>query len=392
LTSTTELRPAGGQHASVAPTKFALPPPRSKDGVYAYEPRFLDGVARPAVIIDSKQSQLNRAEVTLQQAIDDGHPVLSRLPHVVVTYQREGEERYTDLMLPHRIYDGHIRAGSVDGRPVTELESYRAVRNATAGNARALLETSPVTLVFGGWDASRRARPGRWRSALVGEIIGFCADRAAHQGTRVLRGGARIDPVAMQVRLGQKAMMGIADAQRAELSPRNYDKIKSAADKSVDDKQPASAAGLGLGAIPPALNQLAGVACERIIRSHVLSFATLRQMRFGAGPDGDAACRALLAALALNGLARSDAELFLRANCDLVEAAAPVVTLDRRDGQLDLLQRLTIAAADGLLAEALQHAQSTAGVQWNGIALRVTGNQDVIEGAVDEDEEDGELA
>jgi CRISPR-associated protein Csb1 len=385
LTSTTELQPAGGQHTSVAPAKFALP--RSQDGVYAYEQRFLDGGARSAVVIDSKQSQLNRAEIALQQAIDDGHPVLARLPHVVVTYQRDGiEERYTDLMLPHRIYDGHIRAGSVDGAPVTTSERYRAVRNATPANARVLLETSPVTLIFGGWDSSRRARQGRWRSALVGEIIGFCADRAANQNSKVMRGGARVDPVAMQVRLNQKAMMSVADAQRDELSPKNYAKIKAAAEKSAKDKQPGSASGLGLGGVPPTLEQLAGVACDRIIRSHVLSFATLRQMRFGAAPEGDTACRALLAALALNGLARSDAELYLRANCDLVEASAPVLALDRRDGQSDSLEWLTIAAADALLADALQHAESTAGVQWNGVALQVTGNQDVIAGAVDDEE------
>ncbi|MGH3825563.1 MAG: type I-G CRISPR-associated RAMP protein Csb1/Cas7g [Pseudonocardiaceae bacterium] len=385
LTSMTELLPAGGWHTSVAPAKFALL--RSQDGVYAYEQRFLDGAARPAVIIDSKQSQLNRAEVALQQAIDDGHPVLARLPHVVVTYQRDGvEERYTDLMLPHRVYDGHIRAGSIDGVPVTAFEGYRAVRNATPANARALLETSPVTLVFGGWDSSRRARQGRWRSALVGEIVGFCADRSASQGNKVLRGGARVDPVAMQVKLGQKAMMAIADAQRDELSPTNYTKIKTAAEKSARDKEPGSASGLGLGGVPPTLAQLAGVACERVIRSHVLSFATLRQMRFGAGPDGDAACRALLAALALDGLARSDAELYLRANCDLVEASASVLTLDRRDGQRDSLERLTITAADAVLAEALQHAESAAGVRWDGVAMRIAGNQDVIAGAVDAEE------
>jgi CRISPR-associated protein Csb1 len=384
LTSITELQPAAGQHASVAPAKFALR--GSPDGVYAYERRFLDGAARPVVIIDSKQSQLNRAEQALQQAIDDRHPVLSRLPHVVVTYQRDGvEERYTNLMLPHWVYDGHIRAGFIDGRPATAFERYRAVRNATPADARALLETSPVTLVFGGWDSFRRARQGRWRSTLVGEIVGFCADPQAPD-RRTMRGGARVDPVAMQVLLNQQAMMRIADAQRDELSPSTYEKkIKRAAEKSAKDKQPVSASALGLGGVPPTLEQLAGVACERIIRSHVLSFATLRQMRFGAGPKGDAACRALLAALALDGLARSDAELYLRANCDLVEASAPVLTLDRRDGQTESLQRLTIEAADALLAEALQHAETAAGVQWNGVTLQITGDQDVIAGAADDE-------
>lgn len=394
LTSTTELKPAGGPHAAVAPAKFAPQGSRDRVGVYAYERRFLGDVAAQAVIIDSKQSQLNRAEEALQQAIDDGHPVLERLPHVVVTYQRDGvEERYTDLTLPHRIYDGHIRAGTIDGEPTTASERYRAVRNATPADARALLETSPVTLVFGGWDSSRRARQGRWRSALVGEIIGFCADPEAGPDRKVMRGGARVDPVAMQVLCKPQAIMKMADAQRGELSTTNYNDIKRTAEKGPSDKvakekRPESK--LGLGGVPPTLGQLAGVACERIIRSHVLSFATLRQMRFGAGPDGDAACRALLAALALNGLARSDAELYLRANCDLIEASPPVLTLDRRDGQAESLERLTITIADALLADALRHAESTAGVQWNGVELRITGNPDVIAGALDDDQEASE--
>lgn len=382
LTSTTELQPAAGRHASVAPAKFALR--GSQDGTYAYEQRYLDDELRTAVIIDSKQSQLNRAEIALQQAIDDGHPLLSRLPHVAVTYDRDGvAERYTDLMLPHRIYDGHVRAGTLDGEPVTATEQYRAVRDANPVNARPLLETSPVTLVFGGWDSSRRSRQGRWRSALVGEIVGFCADGADRSTAR--RGGARVDPVAMQVNLPPAAMQAVADAQRDELSPGNYTNVTNAATKSARDKKPASASALGLGGIPPTLQQLAGVACDRILRSHVLSFAALRQMRFGAGSDGDAACRALLAALALNGLARSDAELCLRANCDLLEAGTPRLTLDRRDGDADELERLSVEGADGLLADALRHAEETAQVRWNGLVLDIAGNAAVIAGAMDDD-------
>src|SRR5439155_17240026 len=100
---------------------------------------------------------------------------------------------------------------------------------------------------------------------------------------------------------------------------------------------------LGLGGIPPTLETLAGVACHRIVRSHVLSFAALRQMRFGAGAEGDAACRALLAALALNALARSDSELYLRANCDLRESAAPVVEIDQRGDGRRRLSALSVS-------------------------------------------------
>jgi CRISPR-associated protein Csb1 len=384
LTSVTELEPAAGPQASVAPAKFASRASGDKRGEYAYERRYLDGVPSQAVIIDSKQSQLNRCEAALHQAIADGHPVLSKMPRIEVTYSRGGvTETYSDLTLPHRAFDGHVRAGTVDGRPVTQLDAYRAIRNATPADARAVLEASPVSLVFGSWDSSRSARQGRWRSTLVGEIIGFCADERP-----ALRGGARVDPVGMQINLTEASLKALADAQRAELSGATYKKAAGAKPKAKDEA--ISASMLGLGGIPPTLDTLSGVACSRIIRSHVLSFASLRQLRFGAGPDGDAACRALLAALALNTLARSDAELYLRANCDLRESGPSAVEIDRRGGSRLALQALTIAQADALLSAALAAAQHQAGVSWNGVALQVTGNPDVVAGAVaDTDGTDG---
>jgi CRISPR-associated protein Csb1 len=382
LTSVTELEPAAGPQASIAPAKFASSDKNSKKGEYGYERRFLDGAPAQAVIVDSKQSQLNRCEAALAQAIADGHPVLSRLPRAEVTYTRDGaEEVYSDLTLPHRIFDGHIRAGTVGGKPVTQLDAYRAIRNATPANARALLDASPVSLIFGSWDSSRAARQGRWRSALVGEIIGFCADDRP-----ALRGGARVDPVGMQIQLSETQLKELADVQRAELSKGTYEK---ASRPVKGGKGPVSASMLGLGGIPPTLDALSGVACSRIVRSHVLSFATLRQMRFGGGKEGDAACRALLAALALNALARSDAELYLRANCDLRERGPARVDIDQRGGGRLALEPLTIAEADTLLDAALAAAGQQAGVEWNGVVLRVAGNPAIAAGAVADEEGTG---
>jgi CRISPR-associated protein Csb1 len=308
------------------------------------------------------------------------------MPHVEVVYERHGTpEIYTDLSLPHRVYDGHVRAGSVDGVPVTQTERYRAARNATPANARALLELSPITLAYGGWDATRRSRQGRWRSALVGEIIGVLADQSLDTPRSALRGGARVDPVAMQVQLDSSALMALADAQQDELSPRLYDAIAAEAKKKGGVL--ISASNLGLGGIPPSLVQLAGVACRRIIRSHVLSLATLRQLRFGAEPEGDAACRALLAALALNGLARSDSELCLRANCDLVEAGPTDVFIDRRGGEREALEPLSIEAADALLAAAIDAARRDAGLDWQGQVFAVVGNPSIISAASDAERE-----
>ena len=382
LTSVTELEPAAGPQASVAPAKFASSDKNNKKGEYGYERRFLDGAPSQAVIIDSKQSQLNRCEAALAQAIADGHPTLSRLPRAEVTYTRDGaEEVYSDLTLPPRIFDGHIRAGTVGGKPLTQLGSYRAIRNATPANARALLDASPVSLIFASSDSSRAARQGPWRSALVGEVIGFCADDRP-----ALRGGARVDPVGMQLQPRDAELKPLADAQRAELSKGTYEKASKPAKGS---KGPVSASMLGLGGIPPTLDALSGVACSRIIRSHVLSFATLRQMRFGAGAEGDAACRALLAALALDALARSDAELYLRANCDLRESGLARVDVDQRGGGRLALEALTITEADALLDAALAAAGQQAGVRWDGVVLRVAGNPAIAAGAVADEEGTG---
>lgn len=389
LSSTTRLRPAGGLHTAVAPAKYLQGTGNSAKSVYVYERRFLDGQPRHTVLIDSKQSQLNRLEAELERARTDGHPLLSRLPHVQVTYgEGNGAQIFTDLVLPHRVYDAHVRAGTVDGVPTTQTAIYRAVRDASPANARALLDVSPITLVLGGWDSSRRSRQGRWRSALVGEIVGFVPG-AGINGDGVpdpgMRGGARIDPVGMQIQVPGAALRQLADAQKDELSTGNYEKVTKQADGAKG--KAVGAAELGFGGIPPVLSALGGVACEPILRTHVLSFAALRQMRFGAGTDGDVACRALLAALALAGLARSDAELYLRANCDLVEDGPTTMLVDQRGGQELAVSAPDIAAADELLAAALQQAQRAAGVSWSGLALSVIGNPDVVHGAVADPDE-----
>lgn len=265
-----------------------------------------------------------------------------------------------------------------------ELAEYLAMRDAKPADASALLVGSPVSLVFGSWDSTRATNQGRWASALVGEIIGFCRDE-----TVAKRGGARVDPVGMQVKLDGDALAAAVERQRGELSKKNRDKQLAEA-KRLKKGESASASGLGLGGVPPSLTQLAGVACDRIIRSHVLSFAKLRQIRFGKGPEGDTACRALLAAFALNALARSDAELNLRANCDLVEDGPPTINLDQRFGDELALKPLEIEGADALLEAALGAAKRLAGITWSGQVLELQGEPSILAGSeADEDPESG---
>ena len=379
LTSVTPLEPAAGPHASVAPAKFLEGKGRTAKPVFAYERRFWDGEAVTAVLIDSKQSQSNRLEAAVSAAIADQDPVLARTPRIELRF--EDGQVYSDIDLPHRAFDGQIRAGTINGEPATAAQEYRKLRNATVADARPLLERSPITLLLGGWDASRKTHAGRYRSLLIGEIIGILTDQGKDpEANQSKRGGARIDPLGARIQLDQAEREAIADVQKSELSDKAYTNSYGKDGKSSS---------LGLGGIPPSLEQLGGVTCRAIIRSHVLSFAALRALRFDSPtPEGDVACRALLAALALNGLARSDAELLLRANCDLVEAGPAVVTLDKRYGQKENFEPLSIEQAQELLSAAIDNAVQAANLTWDGSILVVEGNPTILAAAADDVQDD----
>ena len=379
LTSVTPLEPAAGPHASFAPAKFLEGKGRTAKPVFAYERRFWDGEAVTAVLIDSKQSQSNRLEAAVSAAIADQDPVLARTPRIELRF--EDGQVYSDIDLPHRAFDGQIRAGTINGEPATAAQEYRELRNATVADARPLLERSPITLLLGGWDASRKTHAGRYRSLLVGEIIGILSDQGRDpEVNQSKRGGARIDPLGARIQLDQAEREAIADVQKSELSDKAYTNSYGKDGKSSS---------LGLGGIPPSLEQLGGVTCRAIIRSHVLSFAALRALRFDSPtPEGDVACRALLAALALNGLARSDAELLLRANCDLVEAGPAVVTLDKRYGQKENFEPLSIEQAQELLSAAIDNAVQAANLTWDGSILVVEGNPTILAAAADDAQDD----
>ncbi|OHR23864.1 type I-U CRISPR-associated protein Cas7 [Corynebacterium sp. HMSC061H03] len=380
LTSVTDLQPAAGTHASVAPAKFV----DRQESVFAFETRYIDGEPQTVVIIDSKQSANNRAELALAHDIEAGNRVLSRMPRMRVTYP-SGEE-FSDLQLPHRFADGHLRAATIDGVEATKHPAYKEVRNATTDNITALVNAAPIAAVFGAWDSTRPKGQLRLPSALVGEVIGVLADQeCSGKEQQSLRGGARVDPLAMSVRLTPTDAQKLVDAQRDELSPNLVDKFENQVKKAKKGEL-ISASPLGLGGIPPTLESLGGVSCRNIIRSWVLSFATLRQLRFGGTVEQDISGRALLAALGVALIARAEEELYLRANCHLVESGVPVVTLDKRFGETENLKPFTVEASDALLAEALDKATSAGVVDWHGQVLEFQGDPVILSGAIEKSE------
>src|SRR5690554_494539 len=120
------LQPAGGAGDKVFPPTFA-------GAVYAVEKRRIAGRDEPVqcVLLDSVQSQANRMELALQDAVDTGK---IRIPLVVVDFSDhdptgdlEADEqagrlleavgRITSLQVPHRLADAILRDSELDGTP-----------------------------------------------------------------------------------------------------------------------------------------------------------------------------------------------------------------------------------------------------------------------------------
>lgn len=377
LGAVTHLEPAAGPHALISPAKYT----GDKGAVYVQEERYIDKEFRTVSIIDSRSSVGNRIEDAIRLAIEDGDLVLNLMPCIRVTYtDKAGKKQvYYDYTLPHRAFDAHVRLGKIDGVPTTQVEEYRAARNATPGNAWDLFEVSPLTVLLGGWDSSRRSHQARFPSAIIGEIIGVI-EEDGRQAQPTLRSGARLDPVGASVQLDASVALELATGQADEISPKLLAAVKK-------QKGVKNASNLGLGSIPPGTKALDGIATSDIIRSYSLSFSTLRRLRFGKGAEGDAAIRALLAALAIVGMVRNDAESYFRANCHLIEKGPTEMVLDQRQGNRLALKPPTVQEADQLLAAAYAHAAEVAGIDWHGQVLDVVGNPAVIAGAEATDSE-----
>lgn len=382
MTSVTELSAAAGKHASITPAKFV----EGKTSVFGFEERFIDEKPVEAVVIDSIPSSANRGEEAIMRDIEAGHEVLSRIPRIELVY---GDRVFTDISLPHRFSDGHIRAGEYEGKPVTEAQWYKELRDGSSRNYQTLLNVAPIALVCGAWDSTPKSNQVRIRRAVAGETIGVLADQtrpgAEQQGAR---SGARVDPVGASVMLDAADFEQIISNQANALSAKKMEAFHDEIKKLKKGKK-ISGSKVGVGALPPTLDPLGGVSCSRVIRSWVISFTALRQLNFGEKSEENVAGRALVAALAIALVARAEQELYYRSNCDLVEIAAPKVKLDLRYGKFKELEPLSVEKADALLSEAIEHAKELGVADWHGQVKRVIGNPAIYHNAI-ADTDDGE--
>lgn len=256
----TRLQPAGGDGDKVFPPTYA-------GAVYATEERRVkqeDGTFEsiPCVLIDSVQSQANRLEEALQQAIDAGRFDDCPLPVIEVDFS--GEElldeigRITSLQAPHRAADAILRDSLLDGEPFRKSEIGAKLDHASLNNATPLYEICPTALVFGIWDSTgpKGGLGAKFQRALVSEIVGVNVQVG-------VKTSSRIDP--LQIRAVVKVMKSKSGYTLAE-----SEKAKGAVSPSE----------VNHGNIPPDIDsKTGGVTINYAELTTVLSLPALRRRR-----------------------------------------------------------------------------------------------------------------
>lgn len=365
------LQPVGGKGDKIFPPTYPgegrNAPPR-----HVYERRRIDEKEIWCVLVDSVQSQANRLEESLLQAIRDGGV---HIPHAVVDFRGrdlEGITEITSLDAPHRVYDAILRDSLLGDEPFMKSGAGQRLAKAKSDDASALVEVSPTALLFGAWHSTGEGGGigAKFARCLVSEIVALDVpvDELVNQRTGEIeartagrRTGSRIDP------------MGVLRKVEVYKGASGWDVTKEGAGKNAKQVRPSE---INHGNIAPSVEPL-GITCDYLEHTFVLSFAALRRLRFGK-TDKDAAGRTLLAALGLLALTEQDARGYsLRSRCDLVcEGRTPleVVHPDGATAPISFDRESTLA----LYRNAFDAAK-TAGFEFLPEPLRLTPQAKLVE-------------
>ena len=383
----TRLQPAGGEGDKVFPPTYS-------GSVYAMEKRRLPEFDEPVdcVLLDSVQSQANRIEEALQDALDEGRiqiPVIevdfSDTPVIEPGDKKEGLfepiGRVTSLEAPHRVADAILRDSELDGVPFRDTEFGKKIGFANLRNATPLFEICPTALLLGIWDSTgpKGGLGTKFQRALVSEIIGVNAS----YGTKT---SSRMDPLAIRKDA----------AQIYETPDRGWTLLTSEAVKEKNNKpklkgkdgKPSEA---NHGNIVPSLSDLSrdgmplagGVTIAYAEQMTVISLPALRRLRFPidgkVSMDANHAGRTVLTALGLCGaVLTAERGLDLRSRCLLWPTAPLKWELLDRPGQDSVEFELDGKTAIDLLKEAIKLAKEV-DLPWLKEPLQLKPAQKLIE-------------
>ena len=365
LRSITTLQPAGGVGDKIFPSSYAVED--NAKHKYAVETRRLeDGTETSSVLLDSVASQANRAELALlegyrQQKLSFPAPYVDFGDH----FDLAGYNRLTVLEAPHRIADAIFRDSMLDGKLFRFSDVGKAITDATPRNATALFRYSPTSLLFGMWDSTgpKGGLGSKFQRAYVSEIVGH----GAVIGRKV---GSRLDPLQIdkvsddeRVYNANGDELWTPDVSKAAKGNNNKPEYAS---RGSDKGKPGQPAKINHGNIAPSIDSRAGgVTISKAVQTTVLSFATLRKLRFqGYGAEAESAARAAIAALGIAAIAyQRETDFDLRSRCLLIPTEPPRVNMLNRDGTSDEIAEISIKGAASLLDKAAAHAKNT-GIGW----------------------------
>ncbi len=337
--------PQGGPDTKVFPPTYL----ESNGTRYHMEERWdREGNKTTIVVLDSLQSQANRAEQALgAEAKSLGLPQM-----VLLAELADRTVRISSLDAPHRSRDAYFIDSELNGRPFDQTEVGQALNTVSLGHATPALRYAPYDLVYGVWDSHRGRRlPVKFPRVYTSEMLGWDVVRGQRAATKG-------DPLNLPAK---------TTVATTEWRPDMVTRQKKKSDVKLSE--------LGHGMVPgQADDRAGGVSVRAITRQAVLSLTGLARLNFPTS-NGDAtrAGRAALAALALLGdrLAFDQAGLNLRSGADLVLMSDNVQWIRRR-GVAEPL-KLTVDDARALLARARERL-ARFGVEWDGdpIVVRPT--------------------
>lgn len=359
----TEYQPAGGPGDKVFP-------PTYEKGKYATEERWIGGEKVPCVLLDSVQSQANRMELALLDAIESGEMDLPRLVVEFNDPRLVKPLRVTSLDAPHRAADAIFRDSEINGKKFRDSELGKALDKTDVRNAAPLFGLCPTALVFGLWDSTgpRGGLGAKFQRAIVSEMIGLNAVPG-------VKTSSRIDPLQIMVGAGPVLKNSDGSWELAKSWPnKDYEK------KVKSDQRPSV---LNHGNIPPSISD-GGFTISKAIQTTVLSLATLRRLRFplngAAASDAktNVTARVALAAIGLAAASLARAEgADLRSRCQLFPAGAFVWEL--LDDPAAQPQRFTLKRDAAIaLAKASIDAVRSSGLPWEGEVI-LTPSGDLLE-------------
>jgi CRISPR-associated protein Csb1 len=361
------LQPAGGPGDKVFPPTFA-------GATYAIEQRRVPGRDSPVdcVLLDSVQSQANRMELALQDAVDAQKITL---PLVVVDFSEydptgdlEADKTagrlidrvgtITSLQVPHRLADAILRDSELDGVPFRNSLTGMALNTVGVGNATALFGLCPTALLLGMWDSTgpKGGLGPKFERAIVSEIVGVGASVGD------LRRGVRRDP--LEIRAAVKVK-------------KASDNSWSVAGPDATGKNVVSPSEVNHSSIPFPKQRdrkteeiyYDGATIEYAEQTTTLSLIALRRLRFpldgkAAADEVDVAARTALAALGLCAATLAfEAGTDLRSRCLLWPDCPMVWELLDRPGAEPCIFSLNGENALRLLNAAVAQAKAT-GLPW----------------------------